>query len=170
MPVTDDMAMAAGRELSGFPKKMADIYLNKDGQNVTGWTERHGIRFMEIRAELTGIINDENAYSVLNKFMETAPPVFSFIRRPVPRGSSLKESIYLYQTPLTQSIKEVESGKGEVILKESNLDPWVEIEIDTVIGASYTISDNTQEDLTILEEVDPVTYSPYAFTYEIKPE
>jgi acetoacetate decarboxylase len=54
MPVTNDIAMAAGREIFGFPKKMADIHFKRDGNFVEGWTERRGIRFMEVRAKLTG--------------------------------------------------------------------------------------------------------------------
>jgi len=59
MPVTSDMAMAGGREVFGFPKKMADIHYSIDGDAVHGWTERRGVRFMEIRASLTGKCNDE---------------------------------------------------------------------------------------------------------------
>ena len=170
MPVTNDMAMAAGREIAGYPKKMANIYLNKDGQKVTGWIERQGTRFVELQAELTGTGNDEEANSILSKFIGTAPAYFTFIRRPVPKGVSLEEKVYLCQFPLAQSIKEIEIGKGEVILKESKTDPWIEIEIDTVIGATYMISDNMSEGATILEEIDPVEFSPYAFTYEFDPE
>jgi len=36
MPVTNDMAMAAGREFLGFPKKMADVYFKRDGGSVEG--------------------------------------------------------------------------------------------------------------------------------------
>jgi acetoacetate decarboxylase len=170
VPVTNDMAMASGREIAGYPKKMADIYLNKDGQKATGWIERRGIRFIELQAELTGTVNDEEANSILSTFMGTAPTFFTYIRRPVAKGFSIEESVYLCQFPLTQSIKEIEMGKGEIILKESKADPWIEIEIDTVIGALYTISDNTSEGGTILEEVDPVEFSPYAFRYEFDPE
>jgi acetoacetate decarboxylase len=59
MPVTSDMAMAGGREVFGFPKNMADIHYSIDGDAVHGWTERRGVRFMEIRASLTGKCNDE---------------------------------------------------------------------------------------------------------------
>jgi acetoacetate decarboxylase len=48
MPVTDDMAMAGGRELGGYPKKIANIEYKKDNNLRSGWTERHGIRFMEL--------------------------------------------------------------------------------------------------------------------------
>jgi len=65
MPVTSDMAMAGGREVFGFPKKMADIYFSRDGEAVRGWTERRGTRFMEVRAELNGRFNDAGAQEEL---------------------------------------------------------------------------------------------------------
>ena len=65
MPVTSDMAMAGGREIFGFPKKMADIHYKKDGDTIEGWTERRGTRFMEIRAKLTGKFNDPAMQDIL---------------------------------------------------------------------------------------------------------
>jgi acetoacetate decarboxylase len=61
MPVTNDMAMAGGREVFGFPKKIADIHFERDGEAIHGWTERRGVRFMEVRARLNGKFNDGQA-------------------------------------------------------------------------------------------------------------
>jgi len=67
MPVTSDMAMAGGREFLGFPKKMADIHFKRDGRSVEGWTERRGVRFVHIRASLTGKLNDPAAQEILTE-------------------------------------------------------------------------------------------------------
>ena len=61
MPVTDDMALIGGREYFGFPKKIGTLSLTKNGVKTGGWTERHDIRFMEIKADLTGRLNDPDA-------------------------------------------------------------------------------------------------------------
>ena len=45
MPVTNDMAMALGREIYGYPKKIGQIHLSRSADKVEGWAERHGIRF-----------------------------------------------------------------------------------------------------------------------------
>lgn len=42
MYVTTDQAMASGRELAGFPKKLAMIQLDSSGAQFTGALERHG--------------------------------------------------------------------------------------------------------------------------------
>lgn len=46
--VTTDQAMASGRELAGFPKKLATIELDSSGAQFTGSLERHGVRFVSI--------------------------------------------------------------------------------------------------------------------------
>jgi alkylation response protein AidB-like acyl-CoA dehydrogenase len=40
-----------GRDIFGFPKKKADIHVEKDGKNARGWVERHGQRFVEVSVE-----------------------------------------------------------------------------------------------------------------------
>ncbi len=42
--VTTDQALASGRELYGFPKKLATIELDSSGAQFTGFLERHGVR------------------------------------------------------------------------------------------------------------------------------
>jgi acetoacetate decarboxylase len=170
LPVTDDMSMAAGRERYGFPKKIANIHLSKDGQQAVGWTERRGIRFMELQAELTGSVNDDSSYQIINNFVETQPSAFTFLHKKLPRGTSLTESIYLLKHAIPEDYKEFEVGKGTVILKESKVDPWVEIDLVNTIGAIYTIGDKTQQEGIILEEIDPESFAPYAFYYELEPE
>lgn len=61
MPVNDDMAMAGGREGWGYSKKMANFEFSHDGDTVTGYTERHAIKFMQVKAKLTGKVNNDNA-------------------------------------------------------------------------------------------------------------
>ncbi|MEJ2589753.1 MAG: acetoacetate decarboxylase family protein, partial [Deltaproteobacteria bacterium] len=58
MPVTDDMALILGREVFGYPKKIGEIQLSRNENQVDGWTERHGVRFLEAKANLTGKFND----------------------------------------------------------------------------------------------------------------
>lgn len=51
MPVTDDMAMAGGREGSGYPKKMAEIELLSRGSHVHGRVARHGTEILRLEGE-----------------------------------------------------------------------------------------------------------------------
>lgn len=55
--VDEDMAMAMGRAIHGFPTKMAKIASEKDGNVLSGRLPRHGIDFLSITAALTGQAN-----------------------------------------------------------------------------------------------------------------
>ena len=53
MPVDDDVAMIGGREQFGFPKKIAAITLDRDGDTVVGRVARKGSEILTLEAELT---------------------------------------------------------------------------------------------------------------------
>ena len=53
MPVDDDVAMIAGRERFGFPKKIAEITLDREGDTVIGRVMRKGTEILSLEAELT---------------------------------------------------------------------------------------------------------------------
>ena len=60
MPVTNDMAMIAGREVYGFPKKIAEtIAVKRVGNKVTGVCIRKGIPIIKIKVNLTGPVKLE---------------------------------------------------------------------------------------------------------------
>jgi acetoacetate decarboxylase len=54
MPVDDDTAMVLGREIQGFPKKMGQISLDRDGGHVVGSVVRKGVEIMRLECELSG--------------------------------------------------------------------------------------------------------------------
>jgi len=168
MPVTSDMAMAAGREFFGFPKKMADIHYRKEGQTVEGWTERRGTRFMEIHAELTGKFNDPAMQDIL-----TATPMaddgsskrtsYNFKHFPSPEGGGFDYAPRLVKQETVFRPKEVQFGEAEIIFKLSNYDPWAEVEVVKMLGAVYTRGDNSMLGGKVVAELGPMEFAPYAF-------
>lgn len=50
--VDDDTALIQGRELLGFPKKMADVTWEEKGDNVVGTVTRKGVELMRIEGRL----------------------------------------------------------------------------------------------------------------------
>lgn len=52
IPVTDDMAMASGREIYGFPKKLAEIELVRRDHHAIGTVVRHGVEILRLEGEL----------------------------------------------------------------------------------------------------------------------
>src|SRR5208283_379694 len=90
MPVTNDMALILGREVFGYPKKIANIALNKNGDLIEGWTERHGTRFFEVTAKMTGKFNDEAVQQLLLETLkdesDTVVYNFKFFQAPERKG------------------------------------------------------------------------------------
>lgn len=167
MPVTQDMAMAAGREIFGFPKKMADIYFSKDGELMKGWTERRVVRFMEIQAKLTGKFNDPQAQDLLmgniNNDGSIKRASFLFKHFPAPEGDGFDFNPKLIRQETVFRPKVLQIGEGEIILRPSDYDPWVEVEVVKMLGAVYMVGDNFMLEGKILAEVDPLKFAPHAF-------
>jgi acetoacetate decarboxylase len=170
MPVTDDMAMAGGREIWGYPKKMANISLKREGDAVEGATERHGIQFMKIKAELTGNINENSAMDELlslgfNPQGEYSATAFNFIHSPSPiEGEAFHHSPRLIQGETIFRPKTFIFGEAEVELTPSEHDPWYDVPVKRILGGFYSVGDNSM--LTpgkMLANVDPIKFAPYAF-------
>jgi len=165
MPVTNDIAMILGREVFGYPKKMANIFLERDGNDVSGWTERHGIRFLEINSKLTGKFNDPIAQQMMTESMKSNPDVvvYNFKYFPAPERDGFDYNPRLIKEVVTRKPKSIEMGEAELILRPSDHDPWCDVEIVRVLGALYTIGDNTMLPGSVVADVDQTEFAPYAF-------
>jgi acetoacetate decarboxylase len=165
MPVTDDIALILGREVFGYPKKIARINLEREGNDVKGWTERHGIRFFEVKAKLTGKFNDAIAQQMITQRMKTNPDVvvYNFKYFPAPEGEGFDYNPRLVKEVVTRKPKSIEMGEAELVLRPSDHDPWCDVEIVRVLGALYTIGDNTMLPGGVVADVDQTEFAPYAF-------
>jgi acetoacetate decarboxylase len=169
MPVTNDIAMALGREIFGFPKKIADVQFHRKGDTLHGWTERRGTRFMEIRAKMTGKLNLEDAAAMLldpaaaNPDGSTDSVSYNFKHFPAPERMGFDYNPRLVKQATTMRPKEVQIGEAEILLQPSDYDPWAEVEIVRVLGALYTVGDNSMKSGEVVAEVDPMEFAPHAF-------
>ncbi len=168
MPVTNDMALIGGREIFGFPKKIAEIHYKKDGDTVEGWTERGGPRFMEIRAKLTGKFNDPAMQNLLtsNPMAEDGSitmTAYNFKYFPAPEGGAFDYNPRLVKQETVLRPKEMQFGEAEIIFKPSDNDPWAEVEVVKMLGAIYTRGDNSMVRAKVVAEVEPMGFVPYAF-------
>jgi len=168
MPVTSDIAMAGGREVFGFPKKMADISFKKDGENLHGWTERRGVRFMEIKAKLTGKFNDAAAQETLlaenlEEDGSMKAVAYNFKQFPAPEGGTFDYNPRLVRQETLFKSKEIQFGEAEIIFQPSDYDPWAEVEVVKMLGAIYTVGDNSMLGGKVVAEVEPMAFAPYAF-------
>jgi acetoacetate decarboxylase len=107
MPVDDDTALIYGRELLGYPKKMADIVFEEDGDNISASVTRRGIKVLSMEGKRgEAQINPPPIFNVktfnvggMGQFM-AINPVWLF--RPM-------EEIYeSYEAEVTVSVEESE--------------------------------------------------------------
>jgi len=164
MPVNNDMAMILGRETFGYPKKMANIYLEREGNDFRGGTERHGIRFMEMKARLEGAFNDPGAQEFIAETMQANPDivVYNFKYFPNPERTGFDYSPRLVKETVKRKIKHIEYGEAQLFFNASPHDPWSDIEIVKVLGATFSMGDNSMLPGEVVAEVDPVEFAPYA--------
>jgi acetoacetate decarboxylase len=165
MPVTDDMAMILGREIFGYPKKIGHIHLQRSGENVEGWTERHGVRFLDIKARLTGKFKDEYTQKVMASVLQPPmdPIIYNFKHFPAPERVGFDYNPRLVREVVNLRPKQVEIGEAELTLRSSDHDPWGDVDVVRVLGAVYTIGDNTMQPGSVVAEVDQMEFAPYAF-------
>lgn len=163
MPITDDMAMGLGREIYGFPKKMANITMKKDGDMVEGAVGRHGIDFFHIKATLNGKFNVEDGEKLISENYGSGLPIFNVKYSKAVDGNGFDLQPLLVKQGTTMDIHAHQTGEVEIVLKDSPHDPWAELEVVRVVGAVYTVSDSVLLHGTILAEVNPMTFIPYSY-------
>lgn len=170
MPVTDDMAMAGGREGWGYPKKMANISFTKDGDTVTGYTERHGVKLMRVSATLSGKVNNEN--EALNEMLalgidpkgEFSDLSYLFKSAPSPVADGIFDySPLLIEGETLMRPKEFIWAEVDIDITPSEFDPWGEVPVKRMLGGFYCVGDNSMLHGRVLQKVNSLEFLPYAF-------
>jgi acetoacetate decarboxylase len=167
MPVTDDMALIGGREYFGYPKRIGRIEMSINDTSVTGYSERHGIRFMEINAKMTGKINDPDSISTMLGFYKQkdgaqALTVFNFKYFTSPDLTGFDFKPRLIREEVLFRTKTLVPCEGEIVFRKSDYDPWHEIEVVKVLGAFYSTVDITMLPGACVAEADPDKFLPFA--------
>ena len=168
MPVTDDRAMIGGREIFGFPKKIANVHLERNDMDVYAYSERLGTKNIEIRVKLTGKFNDSETPKIIKELSilpgrkkNTINYNFKYFTAPNKEGFDYKPWLVKQETAV--SPKSMEMGEAEVTLNSTVHDPWGEIEIVKILGAMYLKTDNTMLPGEIVAEVDSDQFLPYSY-------
>jgi len=170
MPVTNDMAMAGGREGWGYPKKMANIALSRHSDSVEGYTERHGIKFMQVKAKLTNKVNNDNAALDellalgINPDGEFSDRSFLFKHSPSP----VADGIFDYPPLLIEGFTRMRPktfvwAETEIEITPSKYDPWGEVPVERMLGGFYCVGDNSMLHGRVLQKVNALEFLPYAF-------
>ena len=155
MPVTNDIAMIGGREVYGFPKKIADeIHVKRKGDIATGVCIRRGIQIIELKVDIVEHYGDS---------MEPTPN-FVFKAFPSLENPGIEGKVRLVKQINDIDWGPVETGEGEIKLVESKYDPLYEIPIEEVLAAFYTEGTEIRMNFgEVLTEVSAEEYEPYFF-------
>ena len=172
MPVDNDMAMIGGREVFGYPKKMANIHFKKEEKNFEGWVERHGIHYFELKANLSNKLNEKDALKIaLDLGLDPNKPGsttynYKYFRSPLYEGFDYNPR--LIREKITMQPSEFLMGEAEVKLNESIYDPWIEVEVERVLGCMYLKCNSQMQPGEIVAEIEQEKFEPYSF-YKLDP-
>ncbi|MCJ7773025.1 MAG: acetoacetate decarboxylase family protein [Desulfobacterales bacterium] len=155
MPIeSEESRLYNGRDIFGFPKKLARIHLEKEGQHVHGWVERHGITFVNIKAKLTDSLPELPEMGA-NYLFKASPRI--------DLKPGFDGPVLLCRHKTDVEMKSLDIGSADLSLQVSDADPWAELEDPKVTMAFYLVSDNTMLPGKVLSEVDADAYLPYYF-------
>jgi len=156
MPLNDEARMHNGRNIYGFPKKLATVALHRDGNTAEGWIERHGTRFVTVRANLTAKL-DEPPLKVGPNFLFKFMPAADLSR-------GFDGPVLLVRQRNEFDYHCFEMGAGEIVFEDSRHDPWSDIVCKRVIASYFFTSTNRLLPGEVLAEVDPDAFLPHSFS------
>ena len=135
MPMTTEQSLIGGREVNGEPKKLGEVEVHRDGDNVSARIARMG----SVICEVTGRISETR------ENYELAKTDFWFKLSP-----SCEAAGVLDQDPLlvygekTERTRLHQGIDGELILKEAPLDPVADLVVRRMVDLNWTERASTQ--------------------------
>ena len=162
MHVDSDMAMALGREMFGYPKKMAEIKLKKR-VGASGSGKRRGTKVVEMQSKIMKNISEDEAIEMELGPDEEQHNVFLFKHFPSHDASGFDYAPRLVKSPVAIHRRSIAVGHGKIKFEPSNYDPWHEVEVVKMLGASYTVGNQEMLKGEKLAEVESESFKPYSY-------
>lgn len=131
MYMSTDQAIIFGREVFGEPKKHAAMGMNRRGTGMAGWVSRHGVRLIEIDADLGPDLGASEGRSA----------DFNIKALPATDGRGLEDDPILSIAEYDVSLRVNREGTGSVVLRGTKHDPLDEIEVRQVLKSVYIEGD-----------------------------
>ncbi len=88
---------------------------------------------------------------------------YNFKHFRAPDWSTFDYAPRLVRGEVKRQPKSMELGEAVVTPGASCHDPWSEVEIARVLGATYAVGDLSMLKAKVVAEADPATFVPYAF-------
>jgi len=127
MFVDSDRALTAGREIWGFPKKLAKMSLIKENNKVIGTLERNGIKLMQIELDIQEEVKElpipEIPLITIRQFFE-----------PGGGGYALQQ---VQGTIMELEPEKIFKGESKITFQKSDADPIYYLEPNSFFGGFY---------------------------------
>jgi len=135
MPMTTEQSLIGGRETNGEPKKLAEVEVERDGARVQACIARMG----SVLCEIVGQVNE------VRDNYEMVKTDFWFKLSPSPEApGELDQDPLLVYGEKTERTRVHEGIEGELIIKESPLDPIADLVVRRVVDINWTERASTQ--------------------------
>ena len=128
----NDAAIAAGREMWGYPKKFATTKLEEKGNHVSAVVERKGVKLIEVELTVTGDAMPELPILMPVLLLQVIPNAG--------KGIFLKRVIST-DNPPTFATKSEKTGRANVSFGKLDSDPLYKLGPTKVLGGMYRIGD-----------------------------
>jgi Acetoacetate decarboxylase (ADC) len=151
MPMTTEGAVVGGRETFGEPKKLAQIDFQWSDESVGATVTRHGVPYLELRGR-------RGAPKNATRFTE-----YAYCYKCLPaleKGKGLEFDPLLVRLTWEHALDKVADVAGEVILRESMLDPVVDLPVRRLVSMTYE-EGRSRSSGTVLTSVPAAALLPY---------
>jgi acetoacetate decarboxylase len=151
MPMTTEQSVIGGRETFGEPKKLAQVSLDRDGDQVTGEISRLGVTFVE----LAGTVGDPLPIPADRERVD-----FYFKFLPAPDGQGFDADPSLVYCHRTESFRSLARVEGKVVLRESRFDPVADLPVLRLVDMTLSERRSVQRG-EIVQQVPGDLLLPY---------
>jgi acetoacetate decarboxylase len=152
IPIDLESAIAISRERHGEPKKLAEIAIERDVEQVRASMTREGITFAEVAGTVTGALPVPDQY-------ETRQFWFKFM--PAVSGHGFDGDVLLVRVDQVRTPVTVEAVDAKVVLRDLASAPLADLPVEELVSVTWT----TRRASTaphVVGPVDPVAFEPYS--------
>jgi acetoacetate decarboxylase len=151
MPMTTEQSVIGGRETFGEPKKLAQVSLDRDGDQVRGEISRLGVTFVE----LAGTVGEPLPVPADRERVD-----FYFKFLPAPDGQGFDADPSLVYCHRTESFRSLARVEGKVVLRESRFDPVADLPVHRLVDVTLSERRSVQRG-EIVRQVPGDWLAPY---------
>ena len=152
IPIDLERAVAISRERHGEPKKLAEITIERSGDDVRAAMTRQGVTFAEVVGTVTGALPVPPPY-------ETRQFWFKFM--PAVSGRGFDGDVLLVQVDQVRTPVSVEAVDAKVVLRDLPSAPLADLPVEQIESAVWTSRRATTAP-RVVGRVDPDAFEPFA--------